>query len=1393
MPVSGHEETGVKSYAGQFSGLIAGVPIKKRRFPSFQPSSSPVSEEPCSLSEETELQRKENSSTSQGSTLSNASIAGAPIKKRRFPFIQPFSSSLEEASRSEESDALRKEHSSTSPGSTLSTSSSSLSDANGIPALEDKKASTDVANANTGQSNSIFLIPKLEEPNLGTQSCTLDVRDSKETVLLSEDINKKLESQIIKGNPELLLAAKEGLALSIGTEVSKQNVKDICRKESPLVSGSTSLSLSLEEHLFPAVESVENDKSRLKIEKSESVSLELSLSKEDCSSHSLNTDAKTDRNKTPVHSNRANWDLNTTMDAWEESGTEAGLVKTCVDGLKITENLVVEKQLMCSTGMTRPTSVLSVKPVCEESQKKDFTFPSAMCGQQCKFGDSSNLSLTPFLQKYTEEPAKLSVKLNSGSSIPNVSLPSVALAAGDANTSSFRLVKPEPFDGNLKKELKEANTSTPGSLDSVTVKQELFPPIVVKCSKLSNVSSLMKADAVSVKQEVDHTGNQENSNAAVNKRDRLDKELQQGLDDSSPSLAMSIVPDTKISAEAACPQAKPGCTAQLSASENTVSQIENISSTNGDNVGKVCHGTCLNSEQDTIEAVTVPVVDNGSELKNSGLKISSASTEEKNAANRDACRLKLMNEPLAATRGSAEGCASDEEKITLSGDMLEDVSYGSDYESDENHAVTIPVDTERYVEDDDYEDGEVREPLDPSIAEDNICEVREVEHPDCSNFVNKQMEKGMVSGDCAAQYQVVENDNKTVIQSEINCEDAMDIEMHERSGKVVDKNVCLQESLEDEKSSIAAHGNKPVNVLQKKALDLVEGKNVSEALVTESLSNQATDGSNGVDVQCADEVVKTTDTVKQTDLELPNMELSANANDASKDVNNGGNPGRIIDLSRATSSSSPGKTRSISGRSQLSSRPARDVLSDALDGDKLQRGRDDVYIDGPHKFSRERHQDMSPRNSRLNFGRGRGRLNSRLDSVRSEWESDREFSGEFYNGPNQFRGPRPKYASAFANTDLEYNNVAPDGSYVGNGRLGRKPMSDGSYIAPRRRSPGGRDGIQIGHRNPRNISPNRCIGDGSDLVGVRHNDKFLRGLPEDNLDAMFTRPQTFEGMDGRFTRGSRNFSSMPRRGLPRMRSKSPIRSRSRSPGPWSSPRRRSPRRRSPDSFGGHPELNHRRSPFYRVDRMRSPDRPVFPAERVVRRHGSPSFMSRPSNDMRDIDSARDHGHPRSGRILIRNRRFDVVDPRDRTDNDDDYFGGPMHSGRLLELSGEGNGEDRRRFGERRGPVRTFRPPYNNNVGENFHLNAEEGPRHYRFCSDDSDFHERGGNNIRERDFDRRMKGRPGNVPPPRRTRNMDEQEENFRHGGGGGGGGGGGQVWSDDSFDDISRVKRKRF
>ncbi|CAI8613100.1 unnamed protein product [Vicia faba] len=98
---------------------------------------------------------------------------------------------------------------------------------------------------------------------------------------------------------------------------------------------------------------------------------------------------------------RENWDLNTTIDAWDE-GTDASSVKTSIDGLNITHSAHDEKQLMSPTGMTSPTSVISVMQARKESQNKAFITSPGLHGQQYKCVDSRVMSFVLFSEKYTK-------------------------------------------------------------------------------------------------------------------------------------------------------------------------------------------------------------------------------------------------------------------------------------------------------------------------------------------------------------------------------------------------------------------------------------------------------------------------------------------------------------------------------------------------------------------------------------------------------------------------------------------------------------------------------------------------------------------------------------------------------------------------------------------------------------------------------------------------------------------------------------------------------------------------------------------------------------------------------------------------------------------------------
>ncbi|KAA8539390.1 hypothetical protein F0562_026082 [Nyssa sinensis] len=1379
MPVSGNKEPGV--IARQSSSCSAGIPIKKRRFPLVW-SPSPLPQEPSTVPAENDSLQKEQSNPSQESSLSNATAAtNSPS------FSDANKNSFSEERKDGLADILSEEK------------KEGLADI----LSEEKKEGLADTDINSVQNNVNVSRVKLEEPRPTISSGSMYCMENKEKLVLTQ----KFSHQKIKGNTELYLAPNEALSLNEEKEIlSKQKVEGDCKLELSNLPSDIKLSLGLKEHHVPVFAGQNSEGSCQVPEKLDPSTLCLSLGKEKYISQCGSNDVKSNHDGANLHANRSNWDLNTTMDAWEGSVGSAAADQGTVgfDGLNQTSGAHDIKPSICLNGMVG-VSVDSGKQIPGRGENKsDFPISSLTPSQIYKSEDSLHLrlSMSSLHTNFRGEHSGSSAEVDSGRVVRNSNLLGMLVSSGKVNAVGCKTVKLEPLDGDAKHDFVGAKGSPMGLVDS-TAKHQFPEKYGFQPVKLSTSCPQKLVENRTIKSEPVQEGNQETHKTTEGTSHQSDEKIVQCHDNQSLTMPMPLSPQKLY------PSGLHDCSTELSISGDVPNQSEHsIYTTKEVNINMdTPQETSVSLNQVASETVSLSVGFEGKESNVCDGRIDTSQEEDLNSDDPETCRLKMMDELPLNSRGNGEGSVSDEEKINISADILEEEFYGSDYESDGNHALVVPMDTEdrRYDgEDDEYEDGEVREPQVHAAVEDPIGERREAENFNLGDCEKKNVDSFGLPADGIAQSCVEEKDSKRDDHGETSddhikvCVDKVCFEI---ADKGVDKDGSLQEPLTIEVVAGEADEKRPIKATRRGPLDQLGKKEVQQGHETEVSFDGANNGSQGTVAavgQVADGNIKGTDREGENDSTLSKSETSLNGDDATKDAYSGGNRSRIINLPRASNVTSPCKTRYISGRS-LQSQTGRERYID-FEGDKLYpRGnRDEIYVDGPRKFIRERFQDQSFRNSRLNFVRGRGRVSSRLDTLHSDWETDRAFAPDIYNGAADYQFPRHKRASAVADAEHECDGyiIAPRGA-IGTGRGARKPLSDElcsfDHPSARRRSPRGRDGpatrgIQLVHRIPRNISPSRCTGEvGSDLVGLRPGEKFMRGLPDDVIDPVFTRPQPpFEGVDGQFVRGNRNFSSVQRRGLPRIQSKSPIRYRTRSPGRWTSPQRR-----SPGGFNGLPELTHRRSPpIYRIERMRSPDLPCFPEEMVARRHGSPPYMSRPSNDSRDMDCGRDQDHPRSiipnrrspsDRILPRStRRFDILDPRERTDHDE-YFGAPMHPGRFHELGGDGGGDERRKCGERRGPFRSFRPPYNGAENENFRFHIADGPRPFRFCPEaDSEFLER--SNLREREFDRRIKNR--HVNGPRRTRRIEEQEENYRHGG---------QVWHDDDLDDISRVKRRRF
>ncbi|KAL2541726.1 Uncharacterized protein Adt_02704 [Abeliophyllum distichum] len=1336
MPVQGNEEPGVLSrQQHQFSS----IPIKKRRFPVFFPSSPSRDEERPSSSDVNDSEKKQEFKTlDQGPPLDadvNTDSLGKSDVENNYTLMVKEEKAAnrsrveEQPSGSEFNDSKNKqEFKSPDQGPSLDAvmGSPGKSDVGKNSILMVEKETVAEAKVELAQIISAF---KTQEAKLGISSSSTNDLGNEVNCLRNEN---SAGTEVSGSNME----APVGI---VKKDIVSGQVEADCNLELSTGSGNVELLSGPKEPPSLSALVHQNIKEKHKIKLDPSL-LSLSLNKEKPIPHH-DSDSIPSNLSRHVSANRTNWDLNTTMDSWEGSVPRDAFLHTVGTGGFKTSDIHDVKSSLTLDGIVG-FSGNRAKHILDDCSS-NFSNASTQPSQQYKPVDSLGLSLAmPYRElDSTREHSSLSCKADSECIGPNSNLQIVIPSTINVNSSSYGTVKLEPINENPNTGNTVGPSSSMGLSNFNSVKRELVESCSLGTVLPSSSSPQKLVDQRSTKSELFQEDNKEASKSAS-------AIVSESVGKVMPHQESSGSTSVQNLSQNSCPSTLP------SFLDSTMNKDLSNQSEHSLHDREFC------SSKDVPDEPIATVVSN---LVSNKFKQSSNhfdKTDNLKVEDSEKCKpVRLDEHPLECCRNE-EVAGSDEEKIDISTDMIEEDSFGSDCESGRNHALTSHVDEgkrQHEKEDGEYEDGEVREPVVHSTVEDPIVEGKEEEKVNLVDHNTGNVDS--VGFSCDQKTDMSDFDGKdaamgtrdeTSIEQIKECVDIGSNELDNVDGS-------LQKSLPYQVREVQVDEKKHVSVTAEKPIDSLGREDVAGCYEKKVSGDSATIGGCGTGTtlgeEATDTIVRKSSPGKHS-ITLLKADASVLGNNGAKDSNNVGNKSRIINLSRASNATSPSKTTSVPVR--LSSRYGKEVSSD-VEVDKLQRwNRGGFYSDGPKRFTRDRVQDQSFRNSRSNVILGRGRASGRFNPLRGERDSNRDFASEGYNGPPDYWVTRHKHGSSCADVELESNgyDIAPDAAALRSGR--RKTLNNElpSLHHPslrRRLSPGGRDapatrGIR---RIPRNISPSRCNDEeSSDLVGLQHDEKYTRDFSDDIIDPGFSRPQsTYGNMDGRVFRGNRNFYPN--------RSKS--RTQTRPPGSWSSPRRR-----SPDVL---PELTQYRSPaMYEMGRMRSPDPACFPDEILPRRRGSPSYIARPPNNLRDVDSGREHIHPR---YFNSNRRSSPVQefPRSTSRDGNEYFTGSVHSGRIHGPRGGGSSDEGRKFGERQGPLRSFRPTYTDD-GDNFRFSrVNDGPRPFRFCPE------------AERDFDEGIKHRP-------RMRNIEEQDGNYRPSD---------RVWNDDGFDDVSRAKRRRF
>lgn len=1113
----------------------------------------------------------------------------------------------------------------------------------------------------------------------------------------------------------------------------------------------------------------------------------------------------------PCHKDRLNWDLNTVMEAWEGSSGEAtmnhedtndlGLVdKFSLGGVHMEANrtdLTVGQSGIVDTDHNPNLSTLSL------STSEDLSSHAGLDLQlrpPCKANLGLNLAVSSHL-----------AELNSVAEMSELSLS----LSGNVDFDACESGKTKSFDEKSQNTIKEVNLSSTKIIGSRPVKCEPCGGKVHEAANSASSSNMKSATSSNskitsvsvVKPEPREEPSQqcceeprqilygefdknnfvssgtyvvENAKAMDLFSDHAKIGLVSGISTSADNTSVatgvvgtdmnlpsqSLAPDCGTShySEGVRNDANGSCNEDRAIGE-TPRNLFKPAVAQGKDVNAACEGFGLAAVTSSLPAERVGSDEKGSITTNdlSSVIGTTGSNDDKLATHKTNVveNNEEKNSSHQLEKSSHHGITeTDEQKVCVEiSDAMLGINEHKTHKSGDADGIKTPA--PREGERDDFEDGEVRDPILHDEGGDRVLPGEDS---------SEKREANQLDGSPAA----VDAPLKMPLD-----EGVLEIKVENpEESKIVDDGLCA-----DERDSCISTADNQQEVLAVECLNVTTSKkqvtkttqkftvnNMVNGKGCETKSNPKRDALARVDKGSNDKTSSTPENSKGVDMipekHLPRKDASLKVN-LGKQESGKEKQSRIIKLTSVTDRPSHGKVKSNDNKSPLM-QSEEDKMTDrpVLRSKPYSREiRDGFCRDRYQKFTSDRNQDQYSGKHRSDLIRMRERGNTHPDG--SHYIKNVEAENVFHRFKKSTGMRYPRH-----NNSSEIAYIAPDCRVVR--KHGEDESSNLSRLPARRRSPGPADreghpvmGVQVAGRSF--ISPGRCIGrDIPDSLPLNADEKRMRALPDvmGDLPLRAQHRLQFEREENTYIRRERrSLSPRPRRGIPlRFRNEC-------SPHQWSPPRR------SPNMYEGHPELGHIRSPSLLThDRMRSPrQRPCFPEDVIVRRPESPqSFMTRMSDDARELHLRR-NDCMRPDRVLERNmQRFDMIDPRETTE--EEYLEN-LHYSQFCELAGGDERVDVRRVcEERRGFVRPIRQRFNASEDEgNLHNHAGDGPPTFRFRPEAMEgFSERGGS----RDFNGHIQGRPGNVHD--RLHGIDEREQYH-----------GRQGWSEADFAGV-RPKRRR-